>query len=520
MKTATRLLLLIIDSDSARAELVSASLRANGLAVHMDRYDSAGQIPEPCAQYDLCLISLEHRETLKDVGIQLLRDLRQDCPVLALGQPAYDCSLGAVLAHGFADWVDIDDLLHLREVAKREGDRLSSVRHTALLRNALLDSERRAEQVMQDTREPHAVIIDGAHASTNRSYLKLLGLSSAEEAIGIPFLDLVDPADRDKAKALLRGYARAESTTRQMRLSLRRPDKLVLDATLTLSPYIGDGERGLLLTVRSLAQLPPPTRSEAPAALPDKQQSKRKREQSGAIIDKAMRQNALKLQFLPLSNASDDADQQIQVLLKPRDNKLDLPNGMKLVRLAAEVKTNQSLDRWLLFSAAREAQRLNLDNTCLHVPISARAIVDPKLPGWIRQLLGQISGTGVKLTISLHIDDCREHLKACGQFAASVRPSGCGISICDAFKASDDLTLVKALSPDYVQLHAGVLTSFSNKTFSAKNLQRLTKLISTTGAAVICPALEQPVDPRKLAALGIHLCTNHEETDKKPSFSE
>lgn len=517
MKTATRLLLLLIDSDSARAEQVAASLRLNGVAVHMDRYDSAGEIPAPCPRYDLCFISLEHRETLKDVGIQLLRDLKQDCPVLALGQPKMDTSLGSVLAHGFADWVDVDDLLHLREASKRESDRLASSRHTTLLRDALLDSERRAEQVMQDTREPHAVIIDGAHASTNRSYLKLLGLSNHEEAIATPFLDLIDDHDRDKAKALLRGYARSESTTRQARLSLKRPDGLILDTTLTLSPYVGDGERGLLLTVRSLAQLPPPSRPKKPLKLESVQKKSLQHTHTRTLIDKAMRQNALKLSFLTIESTADDTDKQVLVQLNPRDAKLELPADLKLLRLAADVKTTQSLDRWLLFSAAREAQRLSLENTRLHIPISARAITDAGLLGWLRQLLGQITNSGISLTLSLHIDECREHKSACEKFIPAVRALGCTVSLCDAFKASDDLSLLKAFKPDYVQLHPGVINSFNNHEFSAKNLQRLTSLIKAAGGKVICPPMEQPTDPRKLSAVGINLCSLRTDIQKKQS---
>lgn len=482
----------------------------------MDRYDSLGQLEAPCPRYDLCLISLEHRETLKDVGIKLLRELRQDCPVLALGQPNCQCSLGSVLAHGFADWVDIDDLLHLREVARREGNRLSSARHTTLLRSALLDSERRAEQVMQDAREPHAVIIDGAHASTNRSYLKLLGMENHEQAIATPFLDLIDNGDRDKAKTLLRGYARAESSTRQARLSLKRLDDLVLDATVTLSPYIGDGERGLLLTVRSLAQLPPPARPQT-VSLPNKPSPSRQLEQTRTVLDKAMRQNALKLHFNPLLNAKDDADSQVLVQLRPRDAKQKLPDDMKLVRLAAEVDTTQSLDRWLLFSAAREAQRLQLEQTRLHIPISARAITDPGLLGWLRQLLGQVASSEVTLTLMLHIDDCREHQSTCESFAPAARALGCEIGLCDAFKASNDLALLKELRPDYVQLHPGVLTSFSNHEFSAKNLHRLTTLIKSAGAEVICPQLDPPIDAKKLAALGINFCTANTNNDKQQS---
>lgn len=523
MKSATRLLLLIIDSDSARAEQVAASLRQSGTAVHLDRIESVGELPSPCPQYDLCLISLEHRESLKGAGIEALRERAQDCPILALGQPAGECSLGAVLAHGFADWVDVDDLLHLREVAKREGDRLASARHTTLLRTALLDSERRAEQVMQDAREPHAVVIDGAHASTNRSYLKLLGLDSHEQAVATPFLDLVDDADRDKARALLRGYARQESTTRQARLSLRRTDALVLDTTLTLSPYIGDGERGLLLTVRSLAQLPPPTRQAGPAALPRTDADTpappqlSSHTQTRALLDKAMRQNALKLRFVGLSNANAEAERQMLVRLRPRDAKLKLPSDLKLMRLGAEAETSQSLDRWLLFSAAREAQRLGLQDVLLHVPVSARAITDTNLLGWLRQLLGQVGKSGVRLALSLHIDDCRAHRQACGAFASAIKAMGCQFGLCETFKDGGDLELLKALEPDFVHLHPAILNAFHNHAFSAKHLQRLAELIRTAGGEAVCPPMDPAVDPRKLAALGIRLCPEEQPSTAQPA---
>lgn len=247
MNSGPRMLLLLIDADSERAASVEAHLRHLGVAVHMTRCDHPAGLTADAPRFDLCVQALDGLHSLAGAGLPVLRDLGQDCPVLALGQPAFDCSLGAILAHGFSDWVGTDDPLHLRESARRELATVQSRRQTTALRAALLDSERRVEQIMHNTRDAHAVVIDGVHANANNPYLRLLALDP-ERATATPFLDCVAPEQQDDLKAVLRRFARGEISEHTQGVGYLQRTGTPVTVPTRFTPWIGDGERGVLVS--------------------------------------------------------------------------------------------------------------------------------------------------------------------------------------------------------------------------------------------------------------------------------
>lgn len=264
MNSGPRIVLLLIDPDGERAASVEAHLRHLGVAVHMTRCDHPTALPSDAPRFDLCVQALDGLHSLAGAGLPVFREFGQDCPVLALGQPAFDCSLGAILAHGFADWVGTDDPLHLRESARRELATNRAQRQTAALREALLDSERRVEQIMHNTLDAHAVVMDGVHANANNPYLRLLGLDP-EHATATPFLDCIDTPQQDAIKALLRQFARGDVTAHQQSVSFTLGNGNTRSVDTHFSAWIGDGERGVLVSPRPAharaTQAPAPTAS-------------------------------------------------------------------------------------------------------------------------------------------------------------------------------------------------------------------------------------------------------------------
>ncbi len=269
MTPGNRMLLLIVDTDSERAANIEAQLRHLGSAVHATQCDHLSALDAAAPRFDLCVLALDGAHSLASLGLPALRERGQDCPVLVLGQPAFDCPLGAILAHGFADWVGTDDPLHLRESARRELTTVRAKRQSAALRDALLDSERRVERIMHNTRDAHAVIIDGVHANANNPYLRLLDLDP-EHATATPFLDCVADQDRDAVRDLIRRFSRGEATDERRTIAFRTSDGDAQSLHTHLSAWVGDGERGVLVSPQAVE---PPK-----ADTPSQQATKRKHE--------------------------------------------------------------------------------------------------------------------------------------------------------------------------------------------------------------------------------------------------
>ncbi|MEM6986227.1 MAG: EAL domain-containing protein [Pseudomonadota bacterium] len=248
MNPGNRMLLLLIDSDSARAAEVEGHLRHLGSAVHASRCDHVGALDPSAPAFDLCVIALDGAASLAAAGLSSLRDLGQSCPVLALGQPEFECSLGAILAHGFSDWVGTDDPLHLREAARRELKAARARSQSQQLRAALLDSERRIEVIMHNTRDAHAVVIDGVHASANNPYMRALQLDP-ERTTSTPYLDCIKDSEREAVRALLRAFSRGEVDEKSCAQTFVLPDGKHRSLETRYSAWVGDGERGVLVSL-------------------------------------------------------------------------------------------------------------------------------------------------------------------------------------------------------------------------------------------------------------------------------
>lgn len=245
--------LLLIDADSARAADVESHLRHLGAAVHATRCEHVGALEPDAPIFDLCVISIDGVASLAAAGLANLRELGQRAPVLALGQPDFDCSLGAILAHGYADWVGIEDPLHLREAARREIEAAQARLQTAALREALLDSERRLEVLMHSTSDAHAIVIDGVHASANNPYLRALQLDP-DSVTRTPYLDCIESSEREAVRDVLRSYSRGERSYQIHTHRFRQLDAKPQPIEVRYAPWIGDGERGVLISLCTPAQ--------------------------------------------------------------------------------------------------------------------------------------------------------------------------------------------------------------------------------------------------------------------------
>lgn len=145
----------------------------------------------------------------------------------------------------------------LLAVLRREFDALLTRRQLRRLEVAKRELERRCEALLASSRDAIAYVHEGVHVRANQTYLETFGHENFDDLLGMPILDMIDAADVDEFKRLLRGHSRQEKLPSQVNLRARRADGSVFDATAEFAPATFEGEPCLQIVFRRQATTDP-----------------------------------------------------------------------------------------------------------------------------------------------------------------------------------------------------------------------------------------------------------------------
>jgi len=280
--TPTAIRLLILTGSRDQAEIVEASLRNGGLAVHCTRISNMGALEETLqSQHDDLLLccafdpAIDPHRTLETVAEQ-----QRDLPVLLLSAADTDpVGLLQAMREGARDLIDKGDLEHLQLVVTREIGDLQRRRELAALRQRLQESEQRCRDLIEGSREAIAFFQDGMHVHVNPAYLQLFGFQSRAEVEDLPLLDIVGKSHHKALRAALKELE-ADPGRRSVTLdaTCRCQDGATTTLTLRISKADMEGEPGLQLIVRNNGlspqaleqKLPQLSRTDADTQLPSR----------------------------------------------------------------------------------------------------------------------------------------------------------------------------------------------------------------------------------------------------------
>jgi len=135
-------------------------------------------------------------------------------------------------------------------VLQREFEALQTRRQVRRLETSLRESERRCDALLDSSTDAIAYVHEGMHVRANHAYLETFGYDSFDDLLGLPVLDMIDAANADEFKSLLRGHARQEKVPSQLALHARRADGSHFDATVEFAPATFEGEPCLQIVFR------------------------------------------------------------------------------------------------------------------------------------------------------------------------------------------------------------------------------------------------------------------------------
>ncbi|HEY0197633.1 MAG TPA: EAL domain-containing protein [Rhodanobacter sp.] len=244
--------ILFIESSLEEAEQIISLLRNTGIAVRPARATNDEQLQAAINELEPDIVMFDPAITtlaLRDV-VQSLDAHGRDYSLLGLVNTMDNQSVADLFVQGARGVAARSQPKQLIAVLQREFDALQTRRQVRRLETSLRESERRCDALLDSSNDAIAYVHEGMHVRANQAYLDTFGYESFDDLLGLPVLDMIDAANADEFKMLLRGHARQEKLPSQLALRAHRADGNHFDATVEFAPATFEGEPCLQIVFR------------------------------------------------------------------------------------------------------------------------------------------------------------------------------------------------------------------------------------------------------------------------------
>jgi len=246
MASGENVLHLIVADDSLNdAEHLVSVLRNTGMAVRPTLIEDDEQMEQVLAgrAQDLFLCAPGLDSLPMETAFRTLEQSGKDIPMLVLSEDEDAELRSEVMAMGAMDMVSKTDTTHFQHTIRRELRNLRARRQVRRLEASLRESERRAQQLLNSSRDAIAYVHDGMHVYANTSYLERFGFQAMEDLEGLPILDLVSGDDQKRLKQFLRAYSKGEQEANHVEVTVQpTDDEEAHMAAMYFSEATWDGE--------------------------------------------------------------------------------------------------------------------------------------------------------------------------------------------------------------------------------------------------------------------------------------
>ena len=244
--------ILFIESSLEEAEQIISLLRNTGIAVRPARATNVEQVQAAMNELDPDVVMFDPAVTTigMDEAVKVLDAHGRDYSLLGLVNMLDNQIVADLFVHGARGVALRNQPKQLIAVLQREFEALQTRRQVRRLETSLRESERRCDALLDSSTDAIAYVHEGMHVRANQAYLETFGYDSFDDLLGLPVLDMIDAANADEFKSLLRGHARQEKMPSQLALHARRADGSHFDATVEFAPATFEGEPCLQIVFR------------------------------------------------------------------------------------------------------------------------------------------------------------------------------------------------------------------------------------------------------------------------------
>ncbi|MGM0678703.1 MAG: EAL domain-containing protein [Pseudomonadota bacterium] len=214
MSDADLLRLLTIFDNSEEAEGLINTLRNAGHIIRDIRVEDEEDLEKALEENPVDIILAKQATpliTAKQTVEYIIKSGR-DIPVIVVTSTGELDSALEAMQTGARDSLELGQNERLKLLIKREVADLKNRRGLRRSEKMLHESEKRARDLIDNSRDAISYVHDGMHIYANNAYLKMFGYDTLEDIEGVPILDMVSNEDHAKLKEFLRKYSKGQST--------------------------------------------------------------------------------------------------------------------------------------------------------------------------------------------------------------------------------------------------------------------------------------------------------------------
>ena len=244
--------ILFVESSLEEAEQTISLLRNSGIAVRPARATQVEQLQAAVNELEPDVVMFDPAVTTITIDevVKVLDAYGRDYSLLGLVNNFENQVIADMFVHGVRGIASRNQPKQLIAVLQREFESLQTRRQVRWLHTALRETERRCDALLDSSTDAIAYVHEGMHVRANQAYLETFGYESFDDLLGLPLLDMIDAANTDEMKTLLKGQAHQGKFPAQLTLRARRADDSRFDATVEFAPATFEGERCLQIVFR------------------------------------------------------------------------------------------------------------------------------------------------------------------------------------------------------------------------------------------------------------------------------
>jgi diguanylate cyclase (GGDEF)-like protein/PAS domain S-box-containing protein len=247
--------ILTVFDTSEEAETLVNLLRNSGHIVRDIRVEDDEDMETALEENPIDIIIAKHTLPLfsaKQAQEILIRTGR-DIPLVVITAPGKEASAMDALNSGARDVVASDQGERFKHIIARELGDLHERRAHRRNEKLLRETEKRARDLIDSSRDAIAYVHDGMHIYANKAYLKMFGYDDLEDIEGMPILDMVSSEDHANLKEFLRSYAKGQAKEDHIDVHGQNVDGDNFDITMEFSNASMEGESCSQIIIRDQA---------------------------------------------------------------------------------------------------------------------------------------------------------------------------------------------------------------------------------------------------------------------------
>jgi diguanylate cyclase (GGDEF)-like protein len=244
--------LLIVEESISDAESLANELRNSGHAIDLGYAADLLAIESAVSENTPDIVIVGSGDDLPDAAsiAATLERLEVSVPLIAISEEAPEDAVIEARKAGVTALVSYDRPDHLPLVFKREAEIIALKSRLSTFTNTLHASEKRAHALIENSSDAIAYIHDGMHVYANRPYLDLFDVDTSDDIDGMPVLDMISSAQRDKFRDFLKQFDNTCSKENSLDIDCINPNGETFNSTMEFSPASMDGETCTQIIIR------------------------------------------------------------------------------------------------------------------------------------------------------------------------------------------------------------------------------------------------------------------------------